>query len=212
MDAAERIVVPVGQYGGAVVRETTGTTGYAIRRGHMVFVMSRQQATLWMEAHGRTAELGRTAWTRSTIVDRRTDDATRADAEVWFGDLVALGLLAEIDPDGPDAMSFARTYRLLPAAGGKGNTPADPFRFRAGHLPYRTVNLSWNEVRLWREGYQEPTLWDACVARAAAEERVGYRLYQHKLLTETLKSLHYMLALRLSYVDRARRDDEGSDQ
>jgi hypothetical protein len=211
MGAAERIVVPVGQYGGAVTRETTGTTGYAIRRGRMVFTMSWQQATLWMEAHGRTAELGRTAWTRSTIIDRRTDDATPADAETWFGDLVALGLLAEIDPDGPEAVSFAHTYRLLPAAGGKGNTPEDPFRFRAGHLPYRTVNLSWNEVRLWREGYQQPTLWDACMARAAAEERVGYRLDPHRLLTETLKSLHHMLALRLTYVDRARHEDGGSD-
>jgi len=74
------------------------------------------------------------------------------------------------------------------------------------------VNLSWNEVRLWREGHQQPTLWDACVARAAAEERVGYRLDPHRLLTDTLKSLHHMLALRLTYVDRARRDDEGPEQ
>jgi catechol 2,3-dioxygenase-like lactoylglutathione lyase family enzyme len=224
MDGAQRLVVPVGQYGGAIRDESSDETGYGIRRGHMVISMPWRQVTLWMEAHGRAAEIGTTAWTRSTILDRRDEGTTLEQATTWYTHLLAFRLIREVDADDEtEAVEFARTHRLLPAARGKGNTPEDPFRFLAGHPPHRTVSLEWNQVRLWREGYQEPSLWDACLARTAAEERVGYRLDPHRLLAGTLRSLHTMLALRLTYVDLARpaegaaddvaeNADEGSDR
>jgi len=211
MDAAQRLVIPVGQYGGAVRDGGTDTVGYAIRRGHMVFTVPWRQATLWMEAHGRTADLGRTVWNRSTVLARRTDDTPPEQAEKWFAQLVVLQLFKELDPDGPEAVDFARAHRLLPAAPGRGNTSDDPFRFLIGHPPHRTATLEWNDLRLWRDGYQEPSLWDACVARAAAEERVGYLLDPSRLLVRTLHSLHRMLALRLGYVDIARRAPSDAD-
>jgi hypothetical protein len=206
MDGAQRLVVPVGQYGGAVRSENSDATGYGIRRGHMVITVPGQHATLWMQAHGRIAEIGKTAWTRSTIIERR-DEGTPEQALEWYTHLLAFQLIREVDPDDEaEAVDFARTHRLLPAARSNGNTPEDPFRFLAGHPPHRTVSLEWNQVRLWREGYQEPSLWDACLARAAAEERVGYLLDPHRLLTGTLSSLHTMLSLRLTYVDLARAE------
>jgi hypothetical protein len=213
MDAAQRLVVPVGQYGGAVREQSVvGPVGHAIRRGPMVFTVPPQPATLWMEAHGRRADIGGTAWTRSTILDRRADEMALAEAETAFGHLAVLHLIREFTPDGPEALEFARTHRLLPAAHGLGNTSDDPFRFLVGHPPHRTARLEWNEMRLWRDGYQEPSLWDACLARVAAEERVGYALDPGRLLVSTLGSLHLMLALRLTYVDvAAHAGDDGPD-
>lgn len=213
MDGAQRLVVPVGQYGGAIRDENGDETGYGIRRGHMVITMPWRQATLWMEAHGRAAEIGKTAWTRSTILERRDEHTTLEQATAWYTHLLAFQLLREVDPDDEaEAVGFACSHRLLPAARSRGNTPEDPFRFLVGHPPHRTVHLEWNQVRLWREGYQEPSLWDACLARSAAEERVGYRLDPHRLLTGTLRSLHTMLALRLTYVDLAWRAECDADR
>src|SRR3712207_3033558 len=129
--------------------------------------MPWRQATLWMEAHGRAVEIGRTAWTRSTVLERRDEATTLEQATAWYTHLLGFRLLREVDPDDEaDAVEFARTHRLLPAARSKGNTTEDPFRFLVGHPPHRTVLLEWNQVRLWRGGYKENALGGGGVGRA----------------------------------------------
>jgi hypothetical protein len=209
MDAAQRLVIPVGQYGGAVRRTAEGETGaehlvaHTIRRGDMLVTVTQQAAMIWMAAHGRLAEVGTTTWTLPAVLERGAGDLAPQQQGVLYGYLLGFKLVAEVDPDGPEAMDFARTHRLMPSAFGQGNTSEDPFRFRVGHPPKRTAMLGWNEMRLWRDGHQEPSLWDACLARAAAEEQAGYPLEPERMLADTLRTLHIMLALRLTYIDVA---------
>jgi hypothetical protein len=210
MDAAQRLVFPVGQYGGAVRRPAEGGTGaepvvaHTVRRGDLVVTLPRRMAMIWIAAHGRLAETGITTWTRSVVLDQGAAGLTPQDQGVTYGYLLGFKLVAEVDPDGPDAVEFARTHRLLPSAFGQGNTSEEPFRFRVGHPPSRTAMLGWNEMRLWRDGHQEPSLWDACLTRAAAEERAGYPLEPETMLGNTLRALHVMLTLRLTYIDVTR--------
>jgi hypothetical protein len=211
MDAAQRLVIPVGQYGGAVRRQADETgpehlVAYTIRRGNMLVTVPQHTAMIWMAAHGQLAEIGVTTWTRSAVLDQGAGALTPQQQGVTYGYLLGFKLVAEVDPDEPEAVEFARTHRLLPSAFGQGNTPDDPLRFRVGHPPKRTAMMGWNEMRLWRDGHQHPSLWDACLARAAAEERAGHPLEPERMLADTLRTLHVMLALRLTYVDVAHGD------
>jgi hypothetical protein len=169
----------------------------------MLVTVTPQAAMIWMAAHGQLAEVAKTTWTMSAVLARGAPGLTPQQQGVSYGILLGFKLVVEVDPDGPEALEFARTHRLLPSAFGQGNTSDDPFRFRVGHPPNRTAMMGWNEMRLWRDGQQEPSLWDACVTRAAAEERAGYPLEPERLLADTLRTLHIMLALRLTYVDVA---------
>ena len=202
----QRLVFPVGQFGGIIRAETPGPTWFNIRRGDRLWSVEPDPGLLWLHAHGRTDDPAPTPWTRSAVLGRRGTKRSPADEAADYGQLVGLGLIAEVDPDDPAAVDFARTYQLVPLAHGMGNSSEDPRRFLAGFPPDLIATFTWTQWRLWRESHLEPSLWDGCRAVAANEERAGRTLDPRDLLTDTLRGLHVMLGIRLAYLDVARED------
>jgi hypothetical protein len=189
-----RLVIPVGQFGGAV-RRPSENDGFSIRRGAAVVTLEPDPGTLWLAAHGRPTELATTAWTRDAVSD--------APAAVW-STLTGLGLLVEIDPDEPEALDFARTHRLVPRMHGLGNRSEHPNRFMAGYAPDGIATFTWHQWRLWRESHLEPSLWDGCERLVENERGAGREVDARALLADTLRNLHIMLGLTLAYLDVAR--------
>lgn len=200
MDAAQRLMFPVGQYGGEVRDDTDGVTSFAIRRGWTVLSIDARSALLWRDAHGRLEDLGATVWTMAAILDRRADFFTLHQRRESYAVLVAFDMLAAVDPDDPDdAERFARAHRLQPLVHGMGNAAEDPSRFAVGYPPDHVAGLPWDLWRIWHGGHLEPTLWDACLATDHPQP--------HRLLSDLLHSLHTLLTLRLAYLDTVREPD-----
>jgi hypothetical protein len=208
MAAAERLVFPVGQYGGAIVGDEPDTVRYTIRRGSLLWSLSAAPAAIWIAAHGLADGAGITPWTRAAVFAQAADTLPSPQAETAYGELLVLRLITEVDPDAPEAVDFARAHRLLPRAHGLGNTPGNPGRFRVGFPPDLVASLPWNLWRLWRDSHLEPSLWDACVTRSAQEERAGRSADPHILLANMLDTLHILLAIRVAYLDWARTEEE----
>ncbi|GAA0925980.1 hypothetical protein GCM10009557_93010 [Virgisporangium ochraceum] len=189
-----RLVFPVGQFGGAIRRPSEGI-GFSIRRGDAVVTLEPDPGNLWLAAHGRPGELDTTVWTRDAVSD--------APAALW-STLTGPGLIAEADPDEPEAVDFARAHRLLPRMHGLGNRAEHPDRFMAGYASDGMATFSWHQWRLWRESHLEPSLWDGCERLVENERGAGREVDARALLADTMRNLHIMFALNLAYLDVAR--------
>lgn len=204
--ADERLVFPVGQFGGIVRRAPGQDARFSIRRGDAVITMEPGPGRVWLAAHGEPAELATTAWTRDAVVSRRPA-LDPVGAGLLWGTLTGLKLIVEVAPGEPAAVDFARTHRLVPRMHGMGNRSDAPNRFLVGYPPDEVATLTWYQWRLWREAHLEPSLWDGCHRQVANERAAGRDLDARALLADTLRSLHIMLALRFAYLDVARPAD-----
>lgn len=193
-----RLVLPVGQFGGAVRRPAEGT-GFSIRRGDTVVTVEPGPGTLWLAAHGRREDLVTTEWTRDAV----SRGAATTDRTSWET-LTRLDLIAEIDPDEPEAVDFASAHRLVPRMHGLGNRSDQPSRFMAGYEPDGIATFTWHQWRLWRESHLEPSLWEGCERLVENERGAGREVDARALLGDTLRNLHIMLGLNLAYLDVAR--------
>jgi hypothetical protein len=199
----QRLVFPVGQFGGMVRGDGPGDVRFSIRRGDAVWTVESDPGTLWLDAHGQLETLATTTWTRGAVLGNRRSLSPVAEAKA-YGQLLGLKLVAEIDPDDPEAVDFARTHRLVPRAHGMGNRSDDPSRFLAGFPPDQVATFTWHQWRLWRQSHLEPSLWDGCRRLVADEQDAGRTLDARDLLTGALRGLHVMLGLQLAYLDVAR--------
>lgn len=195
----QRLVFPVGQFGGEIREPGSDRTWFTVRRGHDLSTLEPEPGRLWLAAHGRLEDPDATAPTRQSL---------RPSQPAAFDLLLGLGLLVEAEADKPSAVEFARTHRFIPRGHGNGNTAVEPGQFRAGFPPDLVAGFSWFLWRLWRESQLESTLWDGCRALAVREECVREELDERALLTETLFGLHILLGLRLAYLDVARLPED----
>ncbi len=190
-----RLVFPVGQFGGMVRPEPAADVRFRVRRGNAVFTVDHDPGLVWLGAHGRPEELTTTVWTRAAV--------SPASPVVW-DTLLGFALIAEIDPDDPAAVDFARTHRLVPRMHGLGNRSERPSQFMAGYAADGVATFTWHQWRLWRESHLEPSLWDGCQRHVANERGAGREVDARELLADTLRGLHIMLGLQLAYLDVAR--------
>ena len=197
-------MLPIGQFGGTIRETGSDLTTLTVRRGHDLWSMEPEPGRLWLDAHGRFDTLEATAWTRAAVLGQRRDDPAPESVVAALGYLTRHGLVVEIDPDDPAAVDFARAHRLMPAAHGRGNRPAEPATFLAGFPPDQVAGFSWYLWRLWRESHLASNLWDGCLVLAETDTCVRNGIDARELLTELLRNLHVLLALRLAYVDVAR--------
>ena len=198
-----RLVFPVGQFGGVVRGDSPTDVRFRIRRGNAVFTIEPEPGALWLAAHGRREKIATTEWTRDAVTRGRAPTDPVADGIRW-GTLTGNGLIAEIDPNGAEAVEFARTHRLVPRMHGLGNRSEQPNVFMAGYAPDGVATFTWHQWRLWRESHLEPSLWDGCERQVENERRAGRRVDARFLLADTLRGMHIMLGFQLAYLDVAR--------
>jgi hypothetical protein len=188
----QRLVFPVGQFGGMVRGGAAGEVLFAVRRGREVRTIASEPGMLWLDAHGRPDEPATTALA----------------ARTGYETLKGADLIVEVEVGGPQAVEFARAHRLIPRAHGLGNRSATPDKFVAGYPPNELGTFSFYQWQIWHSGHHDASLWDGCRRLVADERRAGYDVDVHELLTVTLRSVHVMLLQQLAYLDIARPSGE----
>jgi hypothetical protein len=211
MTGPEPLVFPIGQNGGCFRRDAGADWRFAVRRGTEVTTLSGHQYLMWLAAHGSTARVGETTWTRAAVL-ALARDFELPDPEATYAEMLDLRLIAEAEPEGPAAVAFASGHQLLPLTHSLGNTPEEPDWYGLGFPPKPWVSVPFPLWWLWQDGHLQRSLWDACQALVRRERRPGTSssvgVDAHRLLSYTLGGLHMLLSVQTVYLDLPRSSAE----
>ena len=133
--------------------------GHFVRIGRTDHPLTEGEGRLWEITRG--ADAGR-LWNRTAVAAAAVGDGV-ADAGRLLDGLLDRGVLLEVHPGTPQAVAFARAYRLLPLLHGLGDRPHDRRIFRYGVPGRRVAGSSVETALLWRTAGRSLTLWDALV-------------------------------------------------
>lgn len=163
---------------------------------------------VWALAHGLPARIGTVPWTRDAIV-RAARDAGMTDPEPILDTLLGLGLIVEVVPGTPEAVDFAKRYRVQSLLIGLGNGPDEPVLDGIGlpGLP-PLVRVEPRVFELWQWAHLWPDLWSACEALAAAAHETGgdsEESQPERGLDFALSALRTLIAHNAAYLDTARQ-------
>jgi hypothetical protein len=177
-----------------------------VRVGAEVAELEDREYAVWLLAHGVD---DRDRPTRGSLVER----AGRLGLEVGqVGEVVERflrdGLLVAVDPDGDDAVEFARRHQLFPLLLGLGPDPDQPWMQNVGLLnqPVVQVSVAVYDVLLWAQ--LAPELWSGCQDAAQVALQAGVSAAEEteprNVLSGVLGQAHGLLAVRAAYFDRRR--------
>jgi hypothetical protein len=200
---AAGFVLPVGHYLGRHHPQPNAPVRYhKVRLGRDLLRLSDDVFRLWTLSHGVPDRPGSRPWTREAVLDAARQ---LPDPERGLDTLIGDGLVVEITPGTPDAVRFARDYRVQPLMTGLGNTARDPLRFGIGVLgqpPAVTVDVLGFE--LWQWGRLDHDLWQVAHRLASVRGRVtDGSADPERMLTEILRRLPVLLGHNAVYLDRS---------
>jgi hypothetical protein len=209
MAANNALILPVGHSLGVSWDLASGTAEHRVRRGTEVITMDAERFGLWALAHGVPQRQVDEVWTFDSVLDV-ADEMGLADPEPLLAELLADGLLVEVDQADGASAAFARRHRMVPLMLGLGNTAEDPDVFLIG-LPGRPlVGVPAVAYDLYGWAHLDPDLWTAC--RSAAQINEGLRpddpsaTDPEQLVGALLGILHVLLGPNTIYLDVARED------
>lgn len=193
-DDREPLVVPVGRYLGMLPDASGATLSHTVRLGPRRVELSDDEMLVWALAHGAPGQAG-TAWWGRTAVRSGVD----GDVDPLIDRLRMVGLLAEVWPEGQEAVGFARSVRLSPLQVGLGNSADEPRVFLVGRPGERVVALATPLFLLWSWACRETDLWAACEVAADLDEQD--RSAAGLLLADLLRRIHGLLAAGAACLD-----------
>jgi hypothetical protein len=177
-----------------------------VRRGWDDHELTEAGVRLWALAHGVPDQLADgVAWTRDALLAAAGADSTGArPSRRLLDDLVGIGLLAEIDPESDEALTFAGRHRLEPLMVGLGNTTADPSRWVIGFGTTAVLTVSVATYHVWKYAHLRTSLLAGCEAVSALTAwHPGADFRTDDLLRDFLTVLHPLLACSAAYLDLA---------
>jgi hypothetical protein len=199
----EPLLLPVGHDVGAL-HAADGGRRQQVRAGLNLVELSDPEYVVWLLAHG-TGDQDRP--TRSSVAaGAERLEVSRADVTAITDQLVAVGLLAEVDPEALPAVDFAQRHQLVPLLMGLGPDQEDGVLQTIGLLGQPIVQVSGAVYDVWAWAHLTPQLWIACQDAAEVARRVGVtapdETEAREVLTGILRSVHGLLCVRAAYLDR----------
>jgi len=203
----EPLLVPVGHLlgtfysvAGSPVRRTTVQLGGALHD------LDDDELTVWLLAHGlpdRPAE----AWTEDAVAAAAVELAL-PEAPPVLRRLRDRGLVVPLRTVGPEAVGFARTYRVVPSMLGLGNSPESPGDYQIGLFGHPVLHLPDPLYDLWRWSPVDVHLWNACRGATDVARQAGRtdpdETVPELLLDVFLQALHLLLSTQAAHLDLAR--------
>jgi hypothetical protein len=119
--------------------------------------------------------------------------------------LLALGLLAEFEPEGAGLEEFFATYRLHPRAEGVGTDPERSESHLIGDEEKVFCAVPPNVFLVWMDSVTAPSLWDAC-AGVASDEHLApgespLNLTTAEVAEQVASSLPWMISTKAAWLD-----------
>ncbi|MFG1922448.1 hypothetical protein [Cryptosporangium sp. NPDC048952] len=181
------LLLPVGHSLGATTDPETGAPAHRVRVGPDVVRLSEPQFAVWALVHGVPD--------RDAVLSAAAD---LPDVDSVLKALVDDGLVAEVTPGTPTALSFAESYQLKPLMLGLGNRADDPETYEVGLPGQPVAQIGAVLFRLYQWGHLESDLWAACRATSViADVEPG------PLLDAVLEALPALLGPNAAYLDAA---------
>lgn len=196
---------------GHLLGRFAGTSGLGshrvtVRLGATLHDLDDDETAIWLLAHSlpdRPAD----PWTEATIAATAVELGLAAAPPV-LARLRERGLVVELRTDTPDAVAFARAYRIMPAMLGLGNAPEAPADFRIGLLGRPVLHLPDVLYDVWCWSPVDVHLWNACRGAADLARQTGRtdpdETDPELLLDVFLLALHPLLATGAAYLDERR--------
>lgn len=101
------------------------------------------------------------------LLQEKSDHGNRSLLEPMVDDLIAKGLLVEIDLGSSSIEGLFRAHRIIPTATSFGNTAEDPELFHIGHAEPELSFSGW--VRdIWAYSHTDGSIWRGCELLAEA--------------------------------------------
>jgi len=198
-------VLPVGHYLGRYHPQRHAPPRYhKVRLGSDLLRLSDDAFTVWALSHGVPHRSAVEPWTRLAVLEAA---GQLADPERQFNALVRDGLVAEGASGTPDAIRFARNYRIRPLMTGLGNTAREPTRFGIGVIGRpAAVTVDLLGFELWQWGRLDQNLWQtAHRLRSVQSPDSPGSIDPEQMLTEVLRRLPVLLGHNAVYLDRAQK-------
>jgi hypothetical protein len=158
--ADDALVFPIGHYVGAFHAEVNAPLKHRnLRVGVEIERLTEDsEFGVWALAHGIPDRVVERPWTRRAVLDE-AERAGIPDPVGALDRLVARGLIAQVEPDRPEAVEFATRHRVQPLLQGLGNSAGDFSTYGIGFLgldPMVKVDAFGYEI--WQRGRTAPNL------------------------------------------------------
>lgn len=173
---------------------------HEIRRGAQIHELTDTEFVAWMFAHG-APDGADGPWTEPALLRHLTAQRLPRPSALVDG-LLDRRLITEVSPD--DAVTFARTHRVVPTMLGLGNSPDEPGLYSIGLLGQERIRVSRLVFELWTWSHLDEDLWHACETIAALEKAPGDAPPADgpaEILAGFLGTLHGLLNAQAAYVD-----------
>lgn len=159
-------------------------------------LLSPRSYDIWDAAFSSPA----TTWQGLIDLSIRTGAVTVAEPTAVVDELLALGLLASVNPGSRRAAEcFLRAYQLTPSGQGLGNSPegTDGYRIGPAHggRTYPVVSVTAALYAVWANSGFYVTVWDA-IAALAARWWPRNRTAAAQLADETAAAIPVLVAAR----------------
>ncbi len=199
----EPLLMPVGHDVG-VLHAADGGRRQQVRAGMNLVELSDPEYVVWLLAHGTGDEDRPTRSSVGAAAERL--ELSPADFKVVTDQLLAVGLLAEVDPEAGSAVDFAQRHQLIPLLMGLGPDQEQAGLQTIGLLGQPIAQVSGAVYDVWAWAHLTPHLWIACQDAAEVARRVGVTAPEEtdarEVLTGILRSVHGLLCVRAAYLDR----------
>ncbi|MEV6283169.1 hypothetical protein [Kribbella sp. NPDC051770] len=199
----EPLLLPVGHDVGAL-HTAGGNRRQQVRAGRNLVELTDPEYVVWLLAHGTGDDDRPTRSSVAAAAERL--EVSAADVTAITDQLLAVGLLAEVDPEAGPAVDFAQRHQLIPLLMGLGPDQEEGVLQTIGLLGQPIVQVSSAVYDVWAWAQLTPHLWIACQDAAEVARRVGVtapdETEPREVLTGMLRSVHGLLCVRAAYLDR----------
>jgi hypothetical protein len=199
----ELLVFPVGLLVGTYYsRNDAEGHHHEIRSGGKIHELTDTELVAWIGAHGAPDELAGVTWTDTELLRHLTAQRVPKPAPLVDG-LLDRRLLVELAPGTDDAVTFARTHRVVPTMLGLGNSAEQPWLYSIGQIGRERIQVSRLVFELWAWGHVDGDLWRACEQLAALEKATDDSPADGpaEILDGFLTTLHGLLNAQAAYID-----------
>ncbi|WP_428964199.1 hypothetical protein [Micromonospora fluostatini] len=169
-----RVIVPAGLSMGPRFRYVRPPDPipecYEIHLGDDLVELTETEAAVWAAAFVDAERHAKLQVNRESLI-RLLETAPKPEpqATTLVDGLIERGLLVEFDTDGNLEPIFRR-HKLLPLGQGLGSTAEAPHLHRVGLANQPILAVPNSVYGLWSFSFQSPSLWEACVYYAAADQ------------------------------------------
>lgn len=203
-------IFPVGKPMGWEFNEKGELQYYEWFRGDDCIELTADEAVTALMAFSHYEENSELRFDRQAyfnFLKENSESHTDQDINSFLDNLLAKGILVEIDFSVDDIESFLRSYRIIPVGRGWGNTPEKPGLYGIGPADPRTFAESFKEpaifvggwvYSIWSISHADGSIWRGCELQAEHEENSSAM----DVAREIVKSIPMLVATEFAHLEK----------